>query len=279
MSGAIAGLAIGVGTATMSFVQAGKQKRMMEDAERAAQQAMAEVEKELTKNEYEALAIQKEPYEIAQDTLKSQASTELQAIREGSQRGVLAGSQRVGQGVLAAAGEQRTAMGKELGDLDKLVAAEESRKSDIKANLKLGEAQGAQQAMRDAQAARDANLQQGIMGVANVAQQGLSMLPDYGMSSEARDINAMQRDVKKSAKQDFLNAGGTRKEFRQNYNPDTAFQQAIGGLTMTPGQFKTFGNNNIAFDELGQMSMTNIQDQLLQMTPEQRQMISGLLAQ
>ena len=48
---------------------------------------------------------------------------------------------------------------------------------------------------------------------------------------------------------------------------------------MTPGQFKTFGNNNIAFDELGQMSMTNIQDQLLQMTPEQRQMISGLLAQ
>jgi hypothetical protein len=49
MSGAIAGLAIGVGTTTMSFIQAGKQKRMMEDAERAAQQAMAEVEKNLLK--------------------------------------------------------------------------------------------------------------------------------------------------------------------------------------------------------------------------------------
>ena len=55
MSGAIAGLAIGVGTATMSFVQAGKQKRMMEDAERAAQQAMAEVEKELTKKIFKNL--------------------------------------------------------------------------------------------------------------------------------------------------------------------------------------------------------------------------------
>ena len=61
MSGAIAGLAIGVGTATMSFVQAGKQKRMMEDAERAAQQAMAEVEKELTKNEYEACLLYTSP--------------------------------------------------------------------------------------------------------------------------------------------------------------------------------------------------------------------------
>jgi hypothetical protein len=99
------------------------------------------------------------------------------------------------------------------------------------------------------------------------------------MSSEARDVNAMQRDVKKSAKQEFLNTGGTRKEFRQTYNPDTAFQQAIGGLTMTPEQFKTFGNNNIAFDELGEMPVAKIQEQLLLLTPEQRQMISGLLAQ
>jgi hypothetical protein len=48
---------------------------------------------------------------------------------------------------------------------------------------------------------------------------------------------------------------------------------------MTPEQFKTFGNNNIAFDELGEMPVAKIQEQLLLLTPEQRQMISGLLAQ
>ena len=54
MSGAIAGLVITAGTTTMSFIGAGKQKRMEEAASRSAAQAMAEVEKELTKNEMKA---------------------------------------------------------------------------------------------------------------------------------------------------------------------------------------------------------------------------------
>ena len=146
MSGAIAGLAIAVGTTAMSFVGARNQRRKQQDADRKAAIAMAEVEKELTKNEYKALSLNQEPYEQMQDTLGAQIKTEMAAIREGDQRGVLAGSQRVQEGTVQASGAIRADQGQKLDELDKLVADEETRKSDIKMQLKLGDVAGAQKA-------------------------------------------------------------------------------------------------------------------------------------
>lgn len=80
MSGlAIASLAITVGTTTNSFIQAGKQKRLARDAERAAAMAMAEVEKELTKNEMEALSVNQLPYEIEKMKNEAQLKSQLMA--------------------------------------------------------------------------------------------------------------------------------------------------------------------------------------------------------
>ena len=129
----------------MSFIKAGKDRRAAEAADLTADIAMKEVEKALTKNEMAALSIQTEAYERESDALKTAAKTEMDSVREGDQRGVLAGSSRVQAGVTEAAGGQRTAMGQELMDLERLKADEETRKNDIGIQLKLGEVAGAQQ--------------------------------------------------------------------------------------------------------------------------------------
>ncbi len=295
MSGAIAGLAIAVGTTTMSFIAAGKQKRQQEAADRKAAMAMAEVEKELTKNEYKALSLNQEPYEQMQDTLGAQIKTEMEAIREGDQRGVLGGSQRVQEGTVQAAGNIRATQGKELDELDKLVADEETRKSDIKMQLKLGDVAGAQQASAEAGQAADQLKMQGFQGVGNVLQQGLAMVPTYGKSKEARDVSGMKAEFAKGQKADYLAGTGayagqgpkTGREYRQNLKPmmDQKFQQAVGGLSFSGDQFSQFGNigqlgglgqgqfSNLDFQQLGGLQGAEFMDQMMQMTPEQRRMI------
>ena len=300
MSGAIAGLVISAGTTAMSFIGAGKQKRKEEAAARSAALAMAEVEKELTKNEMKALAIQQEPYEQMQDTLGAQIKTEMAAIREGDQRGVLGGSQRVQEGAVQASGVIRTAQGKEMSELDKLVADEETRKSDIRMQIKLGEAAGAQQAAAQAADARTQLNQQALMGAANTVSQGLQMLPTYGKSAEARDVAGMKRDFTKQQKKDYMAGTGqftgqgpkTGRDYRQNLKPmmDQNFQQAVGGLSYDANTFGALGNTmttdssgNLVttpvadFQQLGGLQGAEFMDLLLQMTPGQRAMLKQQL--
>ena len=300
MSGAIAGLAISVGTTAMSFINAGKQKRKQQDADRKAAMAMAEVEKELTKNEYKALSLDQTIYEQTQATLGAQIKTEMEALREGDQRGVLAGSQRVQEGTVQSSGAIRADQGQKLDELDKLVADEETRKSDIKMQLKLGDIAGAQQASAEAGQAANQLKQQGFQGVGNVLQQGLTMIPTYGKSAEARDVAGMQREFTKGQKKDYLAGTGafagqgvkTGREYRQNLKPmmNQQFQQAVGGLSYDGKTFGALGKTLAAdqdgnlvsaqiqdFSQLGGLQGAEFMDQLLQMTPEQRMMLKQKL--
>ena len=180
MSGlAIAGLAVSVGTTTMSFVQANKQKNLQKAAEQKANELLEDAKKRLDVNVYEALAIQKEPYELQREALLSQGAAGLQAGVEGSQRGAAATAGRVQMAQQAAQGGVRTAMGQEMMDLDKLVAAEDSRLLDVGMQLGLEESTDARQAARDAGNARQQALMQGIQGVGSVAQQAVAMAPLY----------------------------------------------------------------------------------------------------
>lgn len=187
MSGiAIAGLAITVGTTTASFIQANKQKNLQENAEKKAEQAMKDARAALGVNYFEDLAINKEAYELERDaTLQAQAGA-LQALQESGQRGVAGGVGR-----LAIAGQQqqaktRTAMAKELGDLEKLTAQEESRLRDLGVQLDLEEVAGAQQAAAQAQEMRAAKIGEGIQGIGSIAQQGMSMVPLYQQNQAAQ---------------------------------------------------------------------------------------------
>jgi hypothetical protein len=270
----------------MSFAGAAKQKRAARDAERAAAMAMAEVEKELTKNEMDALSINKEAYEIMEDQVDAQVATQMAANREGDQRGAIVGANRVQAGNLEAAGQIRTAMGTDLGDLEKLSADEATRKSDIRTQIKLGEAGGAQRAAAEASDASAQLKQEGFAGINSVAQQGLAMVPTYSRSKDARQVKGMQKDFKKSARNEFLAGGGTRKEFNDQFS-NTQFQSNVGGLSYDAGKFGSLGTTQVmnaggtaitSFDQLSKLSPQEFELQLQMYTPAQRNMIMSQLS-
>ena len=182
----IASLAVSVGTTTASFVKAGSQRKKGLKAQAEADRIAEEIRGVLDKNFYENLSINKEAAEMAREALLVQGATATDAIIE-SDRGPSSGVGRV----LAAQnqGQQGIRVGQvdEKLKLDKLVAEEESRLRDIGTQLDLGEIAGAQQAVADAEKARQQSVQQGIGGLASTAMQAVQVgVPLYNKSQAAK---------------------------------------------------------------------------------------------
>jgi hypothetical protein len=172
---AVGSIAVSAGSAGMSFVEAGKQRKLQQEAENEAAKALVEARKKLDVNYYANLGINKEPYELEREALVSAGAQAIQAGQE-SERGAAATAGRIQmaqqQGQRQIAGD----MGAEMLNLDKLTAQESSRLATDQAKLYLGEAEGAQLAARDAQQSAAAYTTAGVQGIANAASQTLSSL-------------------------------------------------------------------------------------------------------
>ena len=284
MSGAIAGLSITAISTGMSFIQAGKDRRAAEAAQLQADISMDKIEKALTKNEMEALSLQTESYEREADALKTQAKTEIDMVREGDQRGVLAGSGRIQAGVLEAAGAQRKAMGEELGDLEKLSADEATRKSDIGIQMELGNIQGAQTAAAALSDSASQATSAGLQGVASAAMQGVNMATQstYGKSAEAKKA---QRKQNKFIRQERRDSDLSRKDFNTQKLPgmQQEYQDKISGLTLggtLPNRLINTQNEDgtVTISEEKRLSLGDVKDMtelefrnfMMELTPEQQ---------
>jgi hypothetical protein len=191
----IAGLAITAGTTAGSFAQAGKQRRLAKEAQMEADKAMASARGKLDVNFLEAVAIQKEPYELQREATLQAAATALEGVREGDVRGAAAGAGRVALATQQGLSQNRAAMSKELQALEMATAQEESRLRDIGIQLDLQEVQGAQQAVADAEAAKRQATMQGVQGLVSLGQQAAAAAPLYAKSREAKALSrAMRRD-------------------------------------------------------------------------------------
>lgn len=182
----IAGLAITAGTTAASFAQANKQKKLQKKAEAAAEESMKEARKALGVNYFESLAVQKEKYDLEREaTLQGQAGI-MEGLQAAGARSLAAGVGRVGLAGQKAQQTTRTAMGKELSDLQKMTAQEESRLRDVGVQLDLAEVAGAQEAAARAEEQRAQSIQEGIQGATSMLQQGLSMVPLYQQNMTAQ---------------------------------------------------------------------------------------------
>jgi hypothetical protein len=181
------GIAATATTTGMSFAQANKQRKLQTQAQSEARQAMEEARKKLEVNTYDQLNVPMEAYEREREALLSSGAQAIQAGVEGQSRGAAATVGRVQAGMNEAQSAVRTDMAKELSDLQKLSAEEDSRLRDIGVQLDLGEVEGAQLAARDAQQARTAAMQQGMQGITSLAQTGMELAPLYG-----QDLNAQK---------------------------------------------------------------------------------------
>ena len=181
---AVIGIAAAAASTTMSFDQAGKQKKAQRDAERDADEAMASARKKLEENFYAAQGIKKEPYELEREALLSQGAQAIQAGVE-SERGAAATAGRVQLAQQQGQAAVRTAMSQDMMALENKQLAEESRLRDIGVQLDLGEVEGAQLAAANAERLRAQAQQQGMQGVTSFAQQAAAALPLFGKTPNA----------------------------------------------------------------------------------------------
>ena len=223
------GVAASVGGSVMSFTQANKQRKLEKQAVAEADKAMASARARLDVNYMDALSVQKEPYELQREAMISQGAQTIDAA-QGSERGTAAAAGRVQMAQDEAQGGIRTAMGKELTEIERLKVAEEARLRDLQTQLDLGEVEGAQMAARNAQEMAAQQTTQGLEGLTSAATQVANLVPLYAKSGITQDsLKGMQ------------------------YTPEQmkAFGQVGGNTLGAPG---SNGFTNLDFDAIQNMS-------------------------
>jgi hypothetical protein len=183
-----AGIAASVGGSVMSFTQANRQRKLEKQAVAEADKAMASARARLDVNYMDALSVQKEPYELQREAMLAQGTQATDAAQE-SERGAAAGAGRVQMAQNEAQGEIRTAMGKELTEIERLKVAEDARLRDLQTQLDLGEVEGAQMAARNAQEMAAQATSQGFEGVTSAATQAANLIPLYMKKGEYYTVN------------------------------------------------------------------------------------------
>lgn len=150
----------------MSFAQAGKQKRLSEQAQRDADKAFKEAEAQLDVNYFEQLGISKTPYLNQREAIAQQAAQAMEIGRESERGGAATAGRVLAQSNIAQQGitDKQT---KDLEALNKLVATEESRLAEERAKLSLEQAEGAGFAAAQAQNQQNQAIMSGVSGLAN----------------------------------------------------------------------------------------------------------------
>lgn len=172
-------------SAGMSFAQANKQKKAMQDAEADAEAAMVAARGKLDVNFAEQMAIKKEAYDLESEAMLVQGAMATEAGKE-SERGAAATAGRVYATQQKGQAGIRTAMADELTNIEGAILEEDSRLRDLDVALDLEEVAGNQQAAADAQRAATAAKQQAIQSTISAVGQAASMAPLYAKNTGAQ---------------------------------------------------------------------------------------------
>jgi hypothetical protein len=211
----------------MSFAQAAKQQQNIRSAQAAADQAMQEARKKLEVNYFDQLSLPMQEIENARRASLVQGAGAIAAGQE-ADRGAAATAGRVQMAQNEAQAGITAAAEKQLFELDKMSAMEDSRLRDIGIQLDMGEIAGAQQAMSDAEQAKAAAMAQGFQGIGQTAQAVSSAVPLYQQSAGTKALMKSEAAYNKAAANNTLPAA-----FMQNGKP-MSYQQAAGMVLNNP---------------------------------------------
>jgi len=200
---AIIGTAVSLGGAAMNFAQASKQGKLQQQAERDAEKAVKAARAKLEENFYEGLDINLKSFEQERNALAGVGQQLVQAGQEG-ERGAGATAGRVMLGMQQ--GEQDIT-NRQINSLEKLeqtVAGEESRLATMKANLDLGEAQGAQIAAADAAKNQASAIAGGVQGLAAAGTNLFESSELYGSKAKRQSDRLRRRNTTSNFERNFL---------------------------------------------------------------------------
>jgi len=194
----IAALGMSAAGSAFSFLQAGKQSKIENQAQRDAAKYMADARKKLDVNMLKGLNLSRDAYDLESEQLSQFAGAGLQAGVEGDQRGAGAAVGRVGQLLSEQAKEQRVAMAKELSDFEMAVAKEDVNLQGQRVDLDLGEVAGQQQIAADARAARAQSMQAGVQGLVDVGLGAMEAGDAFSGTAERRAANKEKRQTRRA---------------------------------------------------------------------------------
>ena len=264
----IGSLALSAGATGMSFLQAGKQKRLQEKIDKDAQKVMDAARKKLDVNYLDALAINKLPYELEREAMLVSGAQAIDAARE-SERGAPAGVGRVQLAQQKGQANVRSAKSKELYGLDLAAAQEDSRLRDVGVQLDLGEVAGAQMASADASQAAAAATTQGFQQLASFGAQALQAAPLFSKSAGVQASNKAYRQANTAGKEAFMKVKGkqgisfSETDFLANpqsfINRGSVQQQALFNNALTGGALMPIEDDEFVVEtDLSDMDPMNL---------------------
>jgi len=249
----IAGLAISAGTTAVSFIQAGKSKRKQQEYEAEADKAMAEARRQLQVNYAKQMSIKKEPYAQERLAMLSQGQQVVNAASE-SDRGAASAAGQVLMGQQAGQADITNRQVTDLQNIENAILEEESRLRDINVDLDMQEVEGQMAAAADMRTRAAQQTQQGIQGIANTAQAGLSMIPLYSQNTAAQKQALSGVSLSSDQFQQIGNVGGD-----------------AGSKIM--GAAGTDGFTNLDLGAVGNLTNRQFRQLKRELTPLQRQML------
>lgn len=231
------------GTTIVSFAQAADQKIKQREAQVEAQKAINEAKRYIDENVMKQLTIEQEAFKEARLKSLEQGAIATQQLIEGDQRALAGG---VGRIQLAQQQQQReTAIEqqKQRDQINRSIAIEEARKGDLRAQVALQEAIGAQEAAADAQKAEAMAIQQGMAGLTSLGKQVAYLAPLYEKSEGAIAANRFDRMYREynpgATSQDFMGTVDV-ESLPLNTSQKELLNEAGSISKMSSDQFKDF---------------------------------------
>jgi len=173
-------------TTGMSFAQAAEARRDIDRANQEVAIKSAQLMRGLDVNVYEALPIPKKDLELKRRALLTTAADTMDIARQGETRGAGAAAART-LGITQQGLEREAAIGEQRQiQLDKLIAAEESRLNDLKSIVRMEEIEGAQLAKREAAEREQKGMKEFSQGVTATLGAAASFVPLFQKSKAAR---------------------------------------------------------------------------------------------
>jgi len=182
----LASTAASIGGAGANFIQASKQMKLQRQAEQDASKAYEEAKRQINVNPWDALGIPKEAYELEKEAFLAQGAQAIAAGQEGD-RGAAATVGRIQMAKNEQQAGVRTAMSKEMQDMAKLSATEDTNIKDTLAGLSLSQAQGYQTQAKEAKDARAKLIESGVKGITEGVKTGVETFMPLYLKQAGRD--------------------------------------------------------------------------------------------
>ena len=258
---AVVGIGSSLAGTGMSISQMVKAGNMQREADRKAREAMHRARMQLETNQLAGLSIAKEPYTMQREYLLNTSAQVMDAGRESTRgAGATAGL------VLANAMKQeeviRAQQSREMAELNKLKAKEDSRIQGLKYDLELAEVEGAQKASANNWALQQQATQNAIAGIGQAAKQLYAAAPLYAKSGGDGNISGGDGNVSAAAR-DYFGA-----------NLPSDFASLNQSLAAAPSPDWTKAQQEMLPDEMTVPTQT-LQPQPL-LTPQQQQLLQYL---